>query len=239
MAKVKTFAVPLLPLSSAASHKPSAIRESSLGLPPLDPMPQTCAKTRFKSHFPERLWAEAILGGQSQEAFWMHGARFSDDGQLVFYCAEILGPRLALKPGTIAHNIRGYLGFERPRRMTKEQFEGQFGSFMAYRGQVWIVSIPGLNSRTNDFHQFRWLRPCRECNFHEAASELAMNFCDCQTVAGDRGVEGECLPAENGLFSMIELDGFELNREPSLEHDSALGAHSDFDPLDFLDDSRC
>jgi hypothetical protein len=98
----------------------------------------------------------AMASGESGSAFWVNGARFTDDGLHICYCASVLGPRLGIKPATISHNIRGHLGTEKPRRMAKKTFERLFGSTVPYCGQVWVVRIPGLEITTRDFSQFRW-----------------------------------------------------------------------------------
>jgi hypothetical protein len=116
----------------------------------------------MKKNFPERLWSAAMAGGQSESGFWVNGARFAEDGSHIFYSATVLAAKLGVKPGTIAHNIRGHLGSEKPYRMDKKTFERHFGSMVPYCGQVWVIRIPRLDVTTRDFRQFRWGRQLEE-----------------------------------------------------------------------------
>jgi hypothetical protein len=148
--------------------------------------PDRHARRPQKKSFPERLWTEAIATGQSHEIFWRNGARFSDDGKRIFYCAEALGPKLGIKPGTIAHNIRGYMGPHKPQRMTKKMFHRIFGNLMPYRGQVWIVQIPGLSLDTRDFSGFQWNSATQSrCERLINKSDETVGRADCDRDTGE------------------------------------------------------
>jgi hypothetical protein len=109
-----------------------------------------------KPNFPERLWRAAMATREDAREFWVNGARFATDGIHIYYCASVLASNLGVKQSTVAHNIRGYLGTEKPTRMSKAMFEDCFGRSIEYRGQVWIVKLAGLTTETTDFSHFRW-----------------------------------------------------------------------------------
>jgi hypothetical protein len=148
----------VLPIFSRALKQPPEQIDDEHSLPtaPFEFSSTKPLREKLQKNFPERLWRAAIASGESEAEFWVNGARFADDGCHIFYCASILGAHLGIKPSTIAHNIRGYLGTEKPRRITKKTFDRLFGTSIPYRGQVWIIRIPGLDITTRDFLQFRW-----------------------------------------------------------------------------------
>jgi hypothetical protein len=131
--------------------------------------------------------------------------------------------------------------------MSKEQFEGLFGSLIPYRGQVWMVTIPGFSSYTNDFKQFHWLQGRREVSFEEVADKIAKDSPDGQSwerhghgdVDVDGKIEGECSSSENDCCSMTKLNGFELNWEISQESGWDVGANSDFNSIHLPYHSIC
>jgi hypothetical protein len=112
-----------------------------------------------RQSFPERLWRLATETGMDQDLFWVNGVMFGRNDDNLYYCASVLGCRLGVKSATIAHDLRGYQGSEKSKRMTKKTFQEIFGTSRSYHGQVWIVKIPSLTSRTSSFEDFRWGRP--------------------------------------------------------------------------------
>jgi hypothetical protein len=111
---------------------------------------------RQRNNFPEQLWHLAIETSENRELFWKNGVMFADDHHHLYYCAEILGSRLGVRQSTIAHDLRGYRGEEKSKRMSKNMFYQIFGRYRNYQGQVWIALIPGLTIHTSDFNDFRW-----------------------------------------------------------------------------------
>jgi hypothetical protein len=119
MAQEGPFVVPLIPQTLRRS-----IQQVERGTPIPPAAAKLSAKAvrsgELKKSFPERLWRAAMATGENRKTFWVNGAGFADDGIHIFYCAAALGAHLGLKPGTIAHNMRGHLGTEKPRRHSSD-----------------------------------------------------------------------------------------------------------------------
>jgi hypothetical protein len=124
------------------------------------------------NNFPEQVWQLAMETNENRELFWKNGVMFADDDHHLYYCAEILGPRLGVRQSTIAHNIRGYRGEEKSKRMSKNMFYQTFGRSRNYQGQVWIALIPGLTIHTSDFGNFRWNKRAAKIEIASPGTEM-------------------------------------------------------------------
>jgi hypothetical protein len=180
------FVIPVIPgaISRSAEHSTDGRPSPPIPIEFCAQPGQSALRRESKKGFAERLWIAAIATGDNQAKFWVNGARFAEDGCHICYCAAILGVRLGLKPATIAHDIRGHLGSEKPRRLDKKTFERLFGCLVPYRGQVWMILIPGLTVATRDFEQFRWRRVGNRGRDDVGADPFTKGTCICAGPSG-------------------------------------------------------
>jgi hypothetical protein len=83
---------------------------------------------------PKQLWQLVMETSKNRELFWKNSVIFAEDDHHLYYCVEILGPRLGVGQSTIAHNLRGYRGEEKSKRMSKDIFYQIFGRSRSYQG---------------------------------------------------------------------------------------------------------